>query len=295
MYYILYGILYFFSLLPFPVIYFIGDGIYVLVYYVFGYRKKVVVHNLQIAFPEKTQKERTRIAKDFYHGLIDTFMETIKMLSMQRRTFNKYVDGNVEIINEFVKKGKSIQFLTGHHFNWEYANWYTASNISIPFWGVYMPLANKALNKIFFDLRKKQGTHLISATDFKNKKNEILQGQYGFALVADQNPGSPQYAHWLNFFDRPTAFITGPIKGAVKNNTAVVFARFTKEKRGHYYFYFELITENAAECTEKELVIKYRNFIEQSITMQPANYLWSHRRWKWDYKTEYESQWVEDG
>ena len=81
MYYILIAFLYPLSLLPMRVLYVIADGFYALVYYVFGYRKKVVLQNLEAAFPEKTDKERKLIAKRFYHHFIDTFMETIKMLS----------------------------------------------------------------------------------------------------------------------------------------------------------------------------------------------------------------------
>jgi KDO2-lipid IV(A) lauroyltransferase len=43
--------------------YLLSDGIYVLVYYIFGYRKKVVMSNLTIAFPEKTEQQKVRIAK----------------------------------------------------------------------------------------------------------------------------------------------------------------------------------------------------------------------------------------
>ncbi|HVW58903.1 MAG TPA: hypothetical protein VHC48_02670, partial [Puia sp.] len=75
MYYFFYGLLYLVSLLPMRVLYLIADGIYGLVYYVFGYRKKVVMANLELAFPEKTNAERTRIAKKFYRNLIDSFIE----------------------------------------------------------------------------------------------------------------------------------------------------------------------------------------------------------------------------
>ena len=89
MYYLVYGLLYLFSLLPFWILYFISDIFYGITYHIIGYRKKVVMNNLLIAFPEKTEKERTRIAKDFYHNLIDSFIESIKLLSISDETFNK--------------------------------------------------------------------------------------------------------------------------------------------------------------------------------------------------------------
>jgi lauroyl/myristoyl acyltransferase len=62
MYYIVYGLFFMLSLLPMRILYFISDGIYLVVYYVIGYRKKVVMKNLEIAFPEKSNAERVKIA-----------------------------------------------------------------------------------------------------------------------------------------------------------------------------------------------------------------------------------------
>src|SRR6185369_5194588 len=89
MYYFLYSLLYLVSLLPMRILYLISDGIYGLVYYVFGYRKKVVMDNLLRAFPEKTDAERIRIAKKFYHNLIDSFIEVIKLLSASQPFLQK--------------------------------------------------------------------------------------------------------------------------------------------------------------------------------------------------------------
>ncbi|MEP7163891.1 MAG: hypothetical protein ABI741_04305 [Ferruginibacter sp.] len=42
------------------------------------------------------------------------------------------------------------------------------------------------------------------------------------------------------------------------------------------------------------MLINYRNFLEETIREHPDNYLWSHRRWKWEYKKEYERLWVDE-
>ena len=86
MYYIIYPLLYLFSLLPWRVLYFLSDAVYGLIYYIIGYRKEVVMKNLLIAFPEKTEEERILIAKKFYHNFTDTFIETIKLLSVSEKT-----------------------------------------------------------------------------------------------------------------------------------------------------------------------------------------------------------------
>ncbi len=293
MYYLIYGLLYIISLLPFFVLYGISDFAYFIIYRMAGYRKDVVFKNLAIAFPEKTEAERKQIAKAFFKNLIDTFIETIKMLSISEKEFNKRAVINLDECNALAKKGINIQFQSGHQMNWEYVNWVTAKNLKMPFVGVYMKIKNKALDKIFYKQREKFGTVLVAATEFKSRMHQVFNQQYSLALAADQNPGSPEHAYWLNFFSKPAPFVTGPDKGARRNKTAVVFVKFVIVKRGHYRFEPTIITEDASTLKEGELTLIYRDFLEETIREHPDNYLWSHRRWKWEYKKEYRGRWID--
>src|SRR5688572_19657666 len=89
MYYLVYGSLYVFSLFPLRILYFFSDFAFFNLYYVFGYRKKVVMDNLRNAFPEKTEIERQNIAKKFYRNLTDTFLESIKLISISKSDIHK--------------------------------------------------------------------------------------------------------------------------------------------------------------------------------------------------------------
>ena len=115
----------------------------------------------------------------------------------------------------------------------------------------------------------------------------VFRQQFVLGLAADQNPGDPSNAYWMEFMGRPAPFVTGPAKGAVKNNVAVVFVAMVKTKRGHYRFEPSLLTEHAADHTEEELTLLYKNKLEETIRKDPSNYLWSHRRWKYHWKPEY--------
>ena len=122
----------------------------------------------------------------------------------------------------------------------------------------------------------------------------INKQQHALALVADQNPGTPIAAFWLNFFSKPAPFIYTPEKNAQRNNLPVGFASFKKLKRGYYKFETTIITLQPAELKRGELTKKYRDFLQQQIREQPDNYLWSHRRWKNEYKPEYANLWIDD-
>lgn len=287
MYYIIYGFLWLLSLLPFRLLYILSDGIYGLVYYVIKYRKDVVMSNLLIAFPDKTEKERIKITKQFYHNLIDTFIESIKFITLSKKQILARATSNFDIANKLTDKGCNVHLMAAHQFNWEFANILASLTLSAPWVGIYMPIANKSLNRIFFNFRKKYGAILIDATEFKNKRHEALPPLYCMGLAADQNPGNPNHAYWVNFFDRPTPFVTGPSSSAVRLNTAVIMVGFKKIKRGHYHFDCKLITTESSKYTPEQLTVMYKNEVEKIIREDPSNYLWSHRRWKYDWKPDY--------
>jgi Kdo2-lipid IVA lauroyltransferase/acyltransferase len=294
MYYIIYGFLYLLSLLPFPVLYFISDGIYFFLYYVFAYRKKIVIANLKIAFPDKKDKELKKISKQFYHNLTDTFMEIIKLISMSDKIFNKRCTGDFSLVDELIKKGKNVQLHAGHQFNWEFGSLFMSKEIkTIPSYAIFMPINNKAMERLFLKIREKYGTLFIKATEFREKREGIFKERFVFFLAADQNPGNPATAFWQNYFSKPAPFITGPEIGAIKNDTAVVFVRSKIIKRGHYVLECTLCTENAAATFRGEITIAFRDFLEKIIREEPHNYLWTHRRWKWEYKENYKENWID--
>ena len=287
MYYIVYGFLWLVSILPLRILYIFSDAVYILIYHVFKYRRDVVMSNLLIAFPEKTEKEKIVIAKKFYHNLIDTFIETIKMISAPNKFIAKRFKANWEVVNDIEKSGKSVQLHLGHNFNWEWGNAIIPDNTNFQLLAVYMPFANKIFEKLFYKLRTRSGAIFLRATNMKEDFSPYRNTQYLLGLVADQNPGHPNSAWWINFFGRPTPFLKGPAKAAIANDTAIVFAFIHKPRRGYYEGVLSLAVENPSAFTEKEITKKFVTYLESVIKQYPEMWLWSHRRWKWEWKPEY--------
>ena len=89
-YVLLYPILYFISILPFRLLYAFSDFLYLIIYRVFGYRKKVVFDNLKLVYPNKTKKELKQIAKLFYHHLCDMMVESIKSITISEKSMKSH-------------------------------------------------------------------------------------------------------------------------------------------------------------------------------------------------------------
>jgi KDO2-lipid IV(A) lauroyltransferase len=293
MYYIVYGLLYLVSLLPLRVLYLLSDAFYLLAYRILGYRRKVVLDNLQVAFPEKTLAERKKIASKFYHNFIDSIIESLKMVSASEAYIQKRVSGNWEVLNDLYKTGRSCQIHLGHTFNWEWANLVGAKAMHYTFLGVYMPIKNKTFDRLFRHLRAKSGSVLLPATEMRTAMLPWRNKQYCIGLVADQSPSAPEKSIWLNFFGKPTGFVPGPETGARANNIPVVFANIEKPRRGYYKVVFTLAEDQPASLQRGELTLRYARYLEQVIKQQPDMWLWSHRRWKKEWKEEYRKMWVE--
>jgi KDO2-lipid IV(A) lauroyltransferase len=293
MYYLVYGIFYIISLLPIRVLYVLADAFYGLIYYVIGYRKGVVMSNLAIAFPEKTEAEKVAIAKKFYHNFVDNFIETIKMVSASDAYILKRFTGNWNLLNEVLESGSCGHILLGHTFNWEWGNLAIGLNMHSNLLVVYMPISNKVLDRLFLKLRTRGKTRMLSAHNMRKELMPYRNTQYTLGLAADQNPGAPNNAYWLNFFSKAAPFVTGPEKGARSKNLPVFFCYIEKLRRGYYNMVVSIGETNPKALPEGALTIKFVKYLEDIIRMQPDMWLWSHNRWKHQWKDEYVKLWID--
>ncbi|WP_346237909.1 lysophospholipid acyltransferase family protein [Niabella insulamsoli] len=289
MYYIVYAFFYLVSLLPLRVLHFISDSLYGIVYHVIRYRRKVVMHNLLIAFPEKTDAERVAIAKGFYHKLFDSMLESLKLLSAPDTFFEKRFSGNWELINQYYDAGRPVQVHLGHNFNWEWGNTMIAKKVKHQYLGVYLPLSNKIFDRLFKKMRSRGGAVLIPATNMTKAFLPYRKTLYCMGLIADQSPGRIDHTNWFDFFGRKTAFITGSAKMAMSTNAVVAFATIKRVKRGYYRTEFEIAAENPKNKTDIEITQQFVNYLETNLRQAPDNWLWSHRRWKHEWNESYAS------
>ena len=287
MYYVVYGLLYLLSLLPLRILFLFSDLTYLVLYYGIGYRKKVVFYNLSLAFPGKTEQERTAIAKSFYRNFTDNFIETIKLISADITFINKHFSADYGIFHEMHAAGKKSQVHTGHNFNWELASLAVGANISQKLLTVYMPIKNTIFERLFLRIRTKTGAALLPATKIRSSILPWRNTKYVLGLVSDQSPAVPHAGYWVPFFSRPTPFLKAPENGARVANLPVIFCYVTKVKRGYYKGIFEMGEENPASLPKGELTKRYAAYLEQFITQHPDMYLWSHRRWKWEWQQEF--------
>ncbi|MFC5683740.1 lysophospholipid acyltransferase family protein [Flavobacterium sp. MAHUQ-51] len=277
-----YPFLWFISILPFRIFYLISDLIYLVVYYVIGYRKKTVKENLKMAFPNLTDKERLQIEKKFYHHFCDLFMEMVKTMTISPEEMQKrFKITNLELLEEFEAKNRSIMVLASHYASWE---WLIAINLKSSYQGVgvYKEIANRYFDKLVKDIRSEYKTELVSTVKtiplMANNQRKGILSLYG--MVSDQSPKTAQIAHWESFMGIETPVHIGPELLSKKYNLNVVFAKVRKVKRGYYEATLIPITDEPKSLPNYEIIHRYIKEVEKQIYEAPEYYFWTHKRWK---------------
>ncbi len=277
-----YPFIWLFSRLPMRILYIKSDIFFFLVYYVIGYRKKVVFENLKLTFPEKSDEELIRISKKFFKHLMDLFMESVKAFSIsEKQILKRYTYKNPELVNELTKQGKSIALVGAHQANWEWS-------ISLPLvlnidvYGAYTKLNNKYFEKAVRESREKFGVigYKTSDTVKGMKKNFDDKKQGLYILLSDQSPQPHKTFYWREFFNIKVPVHTGAEMLSKKFDLTVVNYVTKKVKRGYYETEFQLITDSPKEFDNYQITDKYISITEKNILKQPELYLWSHKRYK---------------
>ena len=283
LYYIVLTVWYLLSLLPLRLLYVLSDCLFVLIYYVIGYRKKVVRENLSSSFPEKSAEELRKVERGFYHFFCDYLVESLKMMTISSEQQKKRMQfEGVELIEQCVKEGQSVAMYLGHYCNWEWVS-------SFPLWltekvqcgQIYHPIENKDFDRLFLRSRQRQGALCIPMQDTLRKILEFRRAGHPIVVgyIADQKPHWVNIHHWVDFLHHDTPVLTGTERIVRKVNHAVVYLDMQRVRRGYYKGVLHLITREPGKLAEFELTDIYYRYLEASIRRAPEFWLWSHKRW----------------
>ncbi len=147
-YYLLFGFTWLLSIIPFWMLYRLSDILYLVNFYILGYRKEVVYRNLRNSFPEKDSAEIDRLAGAFYRHFCDFLLESIKGLTVSERELDKrfrYKD--LDLIQQLEVENRDIALVSAHYNNWEWLILF-AAKITQRFLAIYRPLNNKTMDRL---------------------------------------------------------------------------------------------------------------------------------------------------
>ncbi len=272
------------SLLSLWMLYRISDLMFLFIYYLIPYRKKLVFKNLNKSFPEKSDKEIQQIARKFYRHFCDIIVESIKLFSISEkeiRTRCTTDSDSLEIFDQLSTENKSVIILGGHHNNWEMAALGFNSLIPHQTIGIYAPLKNIFFDKKLKESRGRFGLGLVSVKDVQEAFEQHVGHQIAMIFATDQSPSrNAKKVYWTNFLNQDTAVLFGAEKYARQYNLPVVFTTIWRIRRGYYSYTLEMLEASPADTAHGEITQKHTAKLEENIRQQPESWLWSHNRWK---------------
>jgi Kdo2-lipid IVA lauroyltransferase/acyltransferase len=231
-YYLTFALIWIITLPPLRILYLFSDLLFLLIYYVFRYRKNVVMGNLELVFPNKSPVERKQIAKKFYRHFSDHIIESFKLIHFFKADLNRHFTyHNIELLNNLMDQGHSLILVSGHIGNWE---WMVniQSHLRHKYLAIYKPLASKSFDRLVKYLRSKyaEDGELVAMKDIYKRLLELRKENVKSItwFLADQSPPGG-YPVRKKFFGVETPVYSGPAKLAKRFNYSIIYLEITKQ------------------------------------------------------------------
>ncbi len=279
-YYLALPFIYGIALLPFPLLYVVSDGLYLLLYKLVGYRTAVVRENLRRSFPEKSAAELRTIERAFYRWFCDLVVETLKTLTISPAQVNARVavEGR-SVLERYFEEKRSVVLVMGHWGNWELAGARFSQLGLHQLYVIYHPLQNEWFDGLVYRMRTRLGNRLYAMDDTLKGMLRNRGQVTATAFIADQTP-PPERAFWTTFLQQDTPVFYGTEKIAAKLGYPIIYVGIERLRRGYYRMLFEELVAEPKGLSEGEITHRHTHRLEEDIRRHPAYWLWTHRRWK---------------
>lgn len=265
---------------------------------VFRYRYSVVLINLTRSFPEFGYWNLPKTVNQFYTHFGEIMAETIwfSCSSYKRVRKSKIIKfTNPELLVDYFEKSPSVTVLCTHCGNWELLGGVFAyldeTGVEYPFTQenmrvVYKKLSSDVSDEVFkrnrvSPLAKGKEECLVESSNILRHAISHRKDKKIYVYPADQAPYWKAGKHFIGeFLHQPTNAMQGSMGVACKLSHSVLYLKMKRVERGQYEWTLIPICEDASKVAPEELLRKYYDLLEEEIKETPANWLWSHKRWK---------------
>lgn len=271
------------SWMPLPVLYPVGDALFLLAYYVLRWRRGLAAANLARSFPEKGAAERAAILKQSYRNLGDVFAETLWSCGATPEEMRRRVTvENAELISGEIRAGRSVLLMTAHYGNWEWQVLAGNAVLEQPMFPVYKPQRVATIDRFLREARARFGGMPIPHKTLTRELIRRRSEAHVYAMVADQSPTIDEPKHWTRFLNQDTAFFVGADAIARILKAPVAFVEMQRVSRGRYRMRLSMLSRPPYDrAGGTQVVERYARALENEIRESPADWLWIHRRWKY--------------
>jgi len=253
--------------------------------------RKLVLANLEVAFPEKSEKELRAIMRE---NSIQTPLTVLELFwfSTHLKTLDKLVDfpeEYVELTKKMRENGRGAMWLVSHFGNWELAGLKFEHDADCQLAVVVRPMNNPLLDKLLNSERSSQGTRIIPAKGAVKGIMKALKDGCFIATLIDQNTRARDGGVFVDFFGLPAPISRAPAMFARKVGAAVAVGGALRTGKRYTLFVRELPKPTEEYSSDEELLEAMMRVTEELIREHPEQYTWLYEKWR------YIPEWLEDG
>lgn len=255
-----------------------------LFYYLIPIRKSVVLENLDIAFPDKSKRQKEKIALANYRSVALTFIELMLMPKFNEKTIREnYIFEESSLLTGIQRQGSGMLVISAHFGNWEFVvaglSLLLGSELSF----LVKPQRNTLVDEWVNRQRRRWGGKVVPlGASVKSAFKELLDKK-AVLLAADQR--GPKEGPRVKMFGRDSAVFQGPAVLALKSDAPIVMLIAVRQP--DYRYRFECTELNLDDLPEdkddkiREINQRHTNILEQYCKQYPEQWFWMHKRWKY--------------
>jgi Kdo2-lipid IVA lauroyltransferase/acyltransferase len=254
------------------------------IHYLCSFRdRRIVAENLRVILPGATNiSALTRdVFRNFGMYLVDFFRMAKKM---DRRFIKERVTvKNLEYIDQALKKGQGVIFLTAHIGNWELGG-FVLSLMGYPSMAIALPHKERRVNDFFNRQRESRGLTVVPMSQAIRRSLHTLQHNGVVALLADRDFSASGLV--LDFLGRKSLIPRGAAMFAVKTGAAIVPTFLIRTTQDSYLLHIEepiyvprASNGQVSDETLLPIMRKYTAIIEEKIRQYPSQWLMFRKFW----------------
>lgn len=264
--------------LPLPILGRLGEALGSLLYRIMTPRRKITLVNLALCLPELSDAERRHLARQHFRMYARSMLERGVLWWASRRRLRRLIVVEPGVPVDRFKAGPQI-LLCPHFVCLDVAG--VAVTLESSGCSIYTQQQNKVIDRAL--RRGRQRFHpvrLFSRSAGIKPIIRAMRDRLPFFMLPDMDFGAKDAA-FVPFFGIPAATLTAPARLAAATGAGVipVIATYLPHYRGwtvrFYPQWEDFPGPDIVAATER-----MNRFIEDEVRKTPAEYLWTHKRFK---------------
>lgn len=262
-----------------------GAWLGLLLFHALKRRQQVAIDNIQLAFPEVSDRRARQIARNSAQNFGMTFCEFLHLNVATPQSIRDYVSvEHEEYLHQGFEHGKGVILLTGHFGNWEALGARAAQLFNIA--AIARPTSNSGVQDHLNRIRKNINLGLIYPSEGARPSLRFLRKNNALAILPDQYAGDkglmlPMFGHRTSVWPSVThlAMVSGativPAWG-VRQRPWMSNGKLVAKLSPGYQVAPGDDKDQAVLDGTKRMV----NEIETIVRQYPEQWMWLHRRWR---------------